>query len=129
MIFSSEQKQMEFSKENRIQHPQLGVISAPTSFPPDIHEVSDNTPPQEAIDEFQSEEFKIQSYQVNYENTMAAKSRIMDADFAEETSRLARFQIYTLADDVLRHSPARAVPLASRVHATVPRPLRDHRSR
>lgn len=61
LIFSSEQKQMESSKENRIQHPQLGVISAPTSFPPDIHEVSDNTPPQEAIDEFQSEEFKIQS--------------------------------------------------------------------
>ena len=40
-----------------------------------------------------NEQFKIQSYQVNYENTMAAKSRIMDADFAEETSRLARFQI------------------------------------
>ncbi len=38
-------------------------------------------------------QFQIQSYQVNYENTMAAKSRVMDADFAAETANLSRFQI------------------------------------
>lgn len=38
-------------------------------------------------------QFRIQSYETNYENQMAAKSRIMDADFATETANLARFQI------------------------------------
>lgn len=38
-------------------------------------------------------QFQIQSYEVNYENTMAAKSRVMDADFAAETANLSRFQI------------------------------------
>lgn len=56
-----------------------------------------------------TEEFKIQSYQVNYENTMAAKSRIMDADFAEETSRLARFQILQQAGTAMI-AQANAIP-------------------
>ena len=56
-----------------------------------------------------TEEFKIQSYQVNYENTMAAKSRIMDADFAEETSRLSRFQILQQAGTAMV-SQANAIP-------------------
>jgi hypothetical protein len=60
-IFSSEQKQLDAPKENSIQHSQLGVISAPASLPPDMLEISDNTPPQEAINEFQSEEFRVQS--------------------------------------------------------------------
>lgn len=38
-------------------------------------------------------QFQIQSFEVNYENTMAAKSRVMDADFAAETANLSRFQI------------------------------------
>lgn len=38
-------------------------------------------------------QFQIQSFETNYENQMAAKSRIMDADFAAETANLARFQI------------------------------------
>lgn len=56
-----------------------------------------------------NEEFKIQSYKVNYENTMAARSRIMDADFAEETSRLARFQILQQAGTAMV-AQANAVP-------------------
>jgi flagellin len=38
-------------------------------------------------------QYKIQAFETNYENQMAAKSRIMDADFAAETANLARFQI------------------------------------
>lgn len=38
-------------------------------------------------------EFKIQSYQTSYENQMAARSRIMDADFASETANLSRYQV------------------------------------
>ena len=56
-----------------------------------------------------TQEFKIQSYQVNYENTMAAKSRIMDADFAEETSRLARYQILQQAGTAMV-AQANAIP-------------------
>lgn len=56
-----------------------------------------------------TEEFNIQSYQVNYENTMAARSRIMDADFAEETSRLARYQILQQAGTAMV-AQANAVP-------------------
>lgn len=56
-----------------------------------------------------NEQFKIQSYQVNYENTMAARSRIMDADFAEETSRLSRFQILQQAGTAMV-AQANAVP-------------------
>jgi flagellin len=56
-----------------------------------------------------TEEFNIQSYQVNYENTMAARSRIMDADFAEETSRLSRYQILQQAGTAMV-SQANAIP-------------------
>lgn len=56
-----------------------------------------------------TEEFNIQSFQVNYENTMAAKSRIMDADFAEETSRLSRFQILQQAGTAMV-AQANAIP-------------------
>lgn len=38
-------------------------------------------------------QYQIQSFQTNYENQMAAKSRIMDADFATETANLSRGQI------------------------------------
>jgi len=38
-------------------------------------------------------EFDMTAKQIEYTNTKAAYSRIMDADFAEETSRLSRFQV------------------------------------
>lgn len=43
--------------------------------------------------EMNNQEFKIQALRVSYENQQAARSRVMDADFAEETSKLARFQV------------------------------------
>lgn len=54
-------------------------------------------------------EFAIQSKQVSYENQQAARSRIMDADFAEETSRLSRFQILQQAGTAMV-AQANAVP-------------------
>ncbi|UCV04572.1 flagellin [Dechloromonas denitrificans] len=38
-------------------------------------------------------QFQIQSQEANYENQMAAKTRIVAADFAQETANLARSQI------------------------------------
>lgn len=38
-------------------------------------------------------DFQIQSMQVNYENQQAAKSRIMDADYAQETANQAKYLI------------------------------------
>ena len=38
-------------------------------------------------------EFNIQAFEVDRENTAAALSRIMDADFAQETANLTRGQI------------------------------------
>lgn len=38
-------------------------------------------------------DFQIQSMHVNYENQQAAKSRIMDADYAQETANQARYTI------------------------------------
>jgi flagellin len=38
-------------------------------------------------------QFEIQAKQASYEGQMAKKGRIMDADFADETANLARFQI------------------------------------
>lgn len=43
--------------------------------------------------EMNNQEFAIQALRVSYENQQSARSRIMDADFAEETSRLSRFQV------------------------------------
>ncbi len=54
-------------------------------------------------------EFKIQSFRTNYENQMAARSRIMDADYAEETSRLSRYQILQQAGTAMV-AQANAVP-------------------
>jgi len=54
-------------------------------------------------------EFAIQSKQVSYENQQAARSRIMDADFAEETSRLSRFQILQQAGTAMV-AQANAIP-------------------
>ncbi len=56
-------------------------------------------------------EFKIQSFRTNYENQMAAKSRIMDADYASETSALSRFQILQQAGTAMV-AQANAVPQA-----------------
>jgi flagellin len=54
-------------------------------------------------------EFQIQTAQVKYANTMAARGRIMDADFAEETSRLSRFQVLQQAGTAMI-AQANAIP-------------------
>lgn len=54
-------------------------------------------------------EFSIQSKRVSYENQQAARSRIMDADFAEETSRLSRFQVLQQAGTAMV-AQANAIP-------------------
>ena len=54
-------------------------------------------------------EFQIQAAQVAYTNTMAAKGRIMDADFAEETSKLSRFQVLQQAGTAMV-AQANAIP-------------------
>ncbi|UCV19774.1 flagellin [Ferribacterium limneticum] len=54
-------------------------------------------------------EFQIQAAQVSYANQMAARGRIMDADFAEETSRLSRFQILQQAGTAMV-AQANAIP-------------------
>jgi flagellin len=54
-------------------------------------------------------EFQIQAQQVAYTNTMAARGRIMDADFAEETSKLSRFQVLQQAGTAMV-AQANAIP-------------------
>lgn len=54
-------------------------------------------------------QFQIQSQQANYENQMAAKSRIVDADFAQETANLARYQILQQAGTAMV-AQANAIP-------------------
>jgi len=54
-------------------------------------------------------EFQIQAGRVAYANTMAARGRIMDADFAEETSRLSRFQVLQQAGTAMI-AQANAIP-------------------
>ena len=54
-------------------------------------------------------EFSIQAKQASYENQMAAKSRIMDANYAEETSALSRFQILQQAGTAMV-AQANAIP-------------------
>jgi len=54
-------------------------------------------------------EFEIQAGRVAYANTMAARGRIMDADFAEETSRLSRFQVLQQAGTAMI-AQANAIP-------------------
>jgi len=56
-----------------------------------------------------NQEYKIQALRVSYENQQAARSRIMDADFAEETSRLARFQVLQQAGTAMI-AQANAIP-------------------
>jgi flagellin len=54
-------------------------------------------------------EFTIQAKRAQYENQMAAKSRIMDADFAQETSNLSRFQVLQQAGTAMI-AQANAIP-------------------
>jgi len=54
-------------------------------------------------------QFSIQAKQAAYENQKAAQSRIMDADFAMETSNLSRFQILQQAGTAMV-AQANAVP-------------------
>ena len=54
-------------------------------------------------------EFAIQSKRVSYEAQQAARSRIMDADFAQETSNLSRFQILQQAGTAMV-AQANAIP-------------------
>jgi flagellin len=54
-------------------------------------------------------EFTIQAKRAQYENQMAAASRIMDADFAQETSSLSRFQVLQQAGTAMI-AQANAIP-------------------
>lgn len=54
-------------------------------------------------------QFQIQAYETNFENQMAAKSRILDADFAAETAQLSRFQILQQAGTAMV-AQANAIP-------------------
>lgn len=54
-------------------------------------------------------EFQTTANQIAYVNTKAAYSRIMDADFAEETSRLSRFQVLQQAGTAMV-AQANAIP-------------------
>jgi flagellin len=54
-------------------------------------------------------QFSIQAKQVSYENQLARKSRIMDADFAVETSNLSRFQVLQQAGTAMI-AQANAIP-------------------
>jgi flagellin len=54
-------------------------------------------------------EFTIQAKRAQYENQMAAQSRIMDADFAQETSSLSRFQVLQQAGTAMI-AQANAIP-------------------
>lgn len=54
-------------------------------------------------------EFTIQAKRAQYENQMAAQSRIMDADFAQETSALSRFQVLQQAGTAMI-AQANAIP-------------------
>ncbi|AXS79201.1 flagellin [Dechloromonas sp. HYN0024] len=54
-------------------------------------------------------QFAIQAKQASYENQRAAQSRIMDADFAQETSNLSRFQILQQAGTAMV-AQANAIP-------------------
>ena len=56
-----------------------------------------------------SAQYQIEADRSAYENQMAAKSRIMDADFAEETARLSRHQVLQQAGMAMV-SQANAVP-------------------
>lgn len=56
-----------------------------------------------------SAQYQIEADRAAYENQMAAKSRIMDADFAEETARLSRHQVLQQAGMAMV-SQANAVP-------------------
>lgn len=55
------------------------------------------------------EEFTTQSLRVQYENQQAARSRIMDADFAVETSNLSRYQVLQQAGTAMV-AQANAIP-------------------
>jgi len=59
--------------------------------------------------EMNNQEYVIQALRVSYENQQAARSRIMDADFAEETSRLSRFQVLQQAGTAMV-AQANAIP-------------------
>jgi len=63
----------------------------------------------EAGAEMNNQEYVIQALRVSYENQQAARSRIMDADFAEETSRLSRFQVLQQAGTAMV-AQANAIP-------------------
>jgi len=54
-------------------------------------------------------EFRIEGFRAQYEGQKAAQSRIMDADFAEETSKLSRFQVLTQAGTAMV-AQANAIP-------------------
>lgn len=60
-IFSSAQDKIHSSKEQTIQHPELGIINVPNSASPSMNQLPNNSIPPEALEELNSEGFKIQS--------------------------------------------------------------------
>jgi flagellin len=73
----------------------------------DLATVSDARVTQGSI--MNNAEFAIQGKRAAYENQQAARSRIMDADFAQETSRLSRFQVLQQAGTAMV-AQANAIP-------------------
>lgn len=73
----------------------------------DLSTVSDARITQGSI--MNNAEFAIQAKRSAYENQQAARSRIMDADFAQETSRLSRFQVLQQAGTAMV-AQANAIP-------------------
>ena len=84
-----------------------GVIATSASATSDLTAITDARITQGSI--INNAEFAIQAKRANYENQKAAESRIMDADFAVETSNLSRFQILQQAGTAMV-SQANAVP-------------------
>ena len=82
------------------------VTSAHTSAS-ELSNVTDKRATQGSI--MNNAEFTIQAKRAQYENQMAAKSRIMDADFAQETSSLSRFQVLQQAGTAMI-AQANAIP-------------------
>ena len=83
------------------------TISSTASATSDLKAITDVRITQGAT--INNAEFSIQSKQAAYENQQAARSRIMDADFAQETSNLSRFQVLQQAGTAMV-AQANAVP-------------------
>ena len=85
----------------------LITIAATASATSDLTAVTDKRITQGSV--INNAEFAIQAKRAAFENQKAAESRIMDTDFAVETSNLSRFQILQQAGTAMV-AQANAVP-------------------